>query len=67
MMIDYGLCVGSPEKMTDWTDLIDHYVGTMVDRYGLEEVESWVWCEQIQNRCTSFSQLPSVPETFWLR
>ena len=22
--VDYGLCVGSPEKMSDWTDLIDH-------------------------------------------
>ena len=34
--VDYGICVGSPEKLSDWTDLIDHYVGTMIDRYGLE-------------------------------
>jgi hypothetical protein len=41
--VDYGLCVGSPETMEDWVNLIDHYVGTMVQRYGIEEVESWVW------------------------
>lgn len=29
--------------MADWTSLIDHYVGAMIERYGLEEVESWVW------------------------
>jgi hypothetical protein len=33
--VDYGLCVGSPETMEDWTGLIDHYVGTMIERYGL--------------------------------
>ena len=26
-----------------WTDLIHDYVGAMVDRYGLEEVENWVF------------------------
>ena len=41
--VDYGICVGSPTRLSDWTDLIDHYVGTMVERYGVEEVESWVW------------------------
>ena len=41
--VDYGLCVGSPAKMEDWTHLIDGYVGTMIERYGLQEVESWVW------------------------
>jgi hypothetical protein len=41
--VDYGLCVGSPETMEDWVNLIDDYVGTMVERYGIEEVESWVW------------------------
>lgn len=41
--VDYGLCVGSPDTMEHWTDLISGYVGAMIDRYGLEEVESWVW------------------------
>jgi hypothetical protein len=26
-----------------WTDLIHDYVGEMIARYGLAEVESWVW------------------------
>ena len=41
--VEYGLCVGSPLRMSDWTSLIDEYVGTMIARYGLAEVESWVW------------------------
>eukprot|EP00039_Didymoeca_costata_P001494 m.52945 g.52945 ORF g.52945 m.52945 type:complete len:612 (+) comp10829_c0_seq2:51-1886(+) len=41
--VDYGLCVGSPESMELWTNLISEYVGKMIERYGLEEVESWVW------------------------
>lgn len=41
--VDYGICVGSPRSMHLWTDLIHDYVGAMVSRYGLAEVENWVW------------------------
>lgn len=41
--VDYGLCVGSPSEMRLWTDLISAYVGAMVARYGVQEVESWMW------------------------
>jgi hypothetical protein len=41
--VDYGICVGSPRHMQLWTDLISDYVGAMVGRYGLPEVESWVF------------------------
>ena len=41
--VDYGICVGSPEKMEYWTEMIRAYVGAMVARYSIEEVESWVW------------------------
>eukprot|EP00658_Telonema_sp_P-2_P033435 TRINITY_DN24543_c0_g1_i3.p1 TRINITY_DN24543_c0_g1~~TRINITY_DN24543_c0_g1_i3.p1 ORF type:complete len:514 (-),score=111.05 TRINITY_DN24543_c0_g1_i3:133-1674(-) len=41
--VEYGLCVGSPVKLELWTDMIRDYVAAMVNRYGLAEVESWVW------------------------
>lgn len=41
--VDYGICLGAPREMQLWTDLISDYVGTMINRYGVEEVESWVF------------------------
>mmetsp|Transcript_9101 Transcript_9101/g.15033 ORF Transcript_9101/g.15033 Transcript_9101/m.15033 type:complete len:621 (+) Transcript_9101:93-1955(+) len=41
--VDYGLCVGPPTSMALWTDMIREYVGAMIKRYGLAEVETWRW------------------------
>eukprot|EP00038_Savillea_parva_P028287 m.64191 g.64191 ORF g.64191 m.64191 type:complete len:610 (+) comp8208_c0_seq1:61-1890(+) len=41
--VDYGICVGPPTSIEAWTSIIDAYVAACVERYGVAEVETWVW------------------------
>jgi xylan 1,4-beta-xylosidase len=63
--VDYGICVGSPGSMDLWTDMIYAYVGAMVARYGVEEVESWMWVRTIQSTLARMQHQPVKPVFWW--